>query len=763
MPFFQLMGLRDNEDGVETTKKSQGRIPAVGSLDSRDNEAVVEALKKHGGRMPAGARNLKESHFPKLSNLRGELKRLIFVLASVWLVIVMGRAVCHRILTEIDKIPSMVHLPHFTLSTLADLEDRMGIHVSSWNPIKSTLEHGLNSHFKTLHEKGVVSSHVPYQIINVLAHYILGEHLEHLIFMLEEIGAAIPAIEGGALGMYNTIMLIILNSEIWSWNVVHGIPTAQNVTIPLCEPVELGLNQFGCSSIWGPNWDPSFPIGQNKTEQCRVSSVNLDISVPHVVADLLNYISIETGETAGRWGDFVKVADGPTAKQEYMHKTLRSLFAPGRVLPPDYSFNSVDAHMTALFPEDRYPASAIELMVFEGIGQHRVVGIDKIKPHDPFRKDATYAVYLNFAADLDVDEGYAQQGADAYFGADKKLTHIVREGRIYKEGDWDWDYAMMCFRGTLFTVVTAFDHLNQLHLKVANGLVMSNLETLPADHHLRRLNSKFTFRTIAINRKASLILVPDRGLLRRGIAFSNIGLRDLWRAAGKEWTSLTLPYELMASQGLPDGTNLPLHTEGLKYWYLLDNYVGEYFKAAGYRLHGVPGEPDDCANDPAIAKFWVRMGTAVPDWTMPPGNLTCDLLAKALASVYWSVSALHNYMGTVGSEVADPCFAPFAWREGELCSPPRNAFSQALTLAATSLYQPLISESYEHLFLTPETKDVERAFIKNVSEFRYEVSDRPYFNAFQPIQELDGSIITPQPYNIPYRTRHFGIETGIAI
>jgi len=535
------------------------------------------------------------------------------------------------------------------------------------------------------------------------------------------------------------------------------------VTIPLCGPKTLALNEFGSSSVWGPNWDPSWPIGQNEAEQCRVTSVDLKVSLTQVVADLLNFISIDTGFTAGRWGELLRAPYGPTAKQEYLRKTLLGLFSPGRVLPPNYSFNSVEADMTAIFPAGRYPASAIELMVFQGIGQHRVVGIDKIYPDDPFREDAIYALYLSFTSILHVDEGYAQMGADAYFGADKKLKHIVREGKIYKEGDQDWDYVMMCFRGTLFTVVTAFDHLLQLHLKVANGLAIANLETLPAGHHLRRLNSKFTFRTIAINRLAHLVLVPDRGLLRRGIAFSNIGLRDLWRAAGTQWTSLTLPAKLLASQGLPEGTDLPMHTEGLKYWFLLDNYVGEYFKAAGYSSNGVAGEPDDCANDPAIVKFWRRMGTAVPEWTMPPGKLTCDLLIKALSSVYWSVSGLHNYLGTVGSEVADPCFAPFAWREGELCAPPRNAFSQALTLAATSFYQPLISESYEHLFLTAETKEVERQFIKNVSEFRYKTPDRPHFNAFQPIQELDGRVIKPQADSIPYGTRYFGIETSISI
>lgn len=114
------------------------------------------------------------------------------------------------------KLKSLAHSPHPMLSTMSEIEDRMEHHVSRWKDIKTTLENHLSSHFKPKIEEKLVHAHVPDQITHILAHHILGDHsqsLKHLMYMLEHIEAAIPAIEEGALGLYNTIILIYLTAE----------------------------------------------------------------------------------------------------------------------------------------------------------------------------------------------------------------------------------------------------------------------------------------------------------------------------------------------------------------------------------------------------------------------------------------------------------------------------------------------------------------------------------------------------------------------
>ena len=57
--------------------------------------------------------------------------------------------------------------------------------------------------------------------------------------------------------------------------------------------------------------------------------------------------------------------------------------------------------------------------------------------------------------------------------------------------------------------------------------------------------------------------------------------------------------------------------------------------------------------------------------------MTCEALEEVLTIFMYLVSAVHQPVGTIGAEVEDPCFAPWGWREGDLCGPPRSFFTQS--------------------------------------------------------------------------------------
>ena len=71
----------------------------------------------------------------------------------------------------------------------------------------------------------------------------------------------------------------------------------------------------------------------------------------------------------------------------------------------------------------------------------------------------------------------------------------------------------------------------------------------------------------------------------------------------------------------------------------------------------------------------------------------------------FKVSAVHNHVGTIGAETEDPCFQPWAWREGQLCGTPRTFYTQAVTIALTSLEMPKILEDYTHVFESSPIND----------------------------------------------------------
>lgn len=387
--------------------------------------------------------------------------------------------------------------------------------------------------------------------------------------------------------------------------------------------------------------------------------------------------------------------------------------------------------------------------MFAGLGQHRL----QVAPSsDSLADGSPYAVYLNFAAGLEVRPGFARLGADAYFAADGSVTHIVRGGETHKPGDAGWASTKMAFRGTLNGVTTALDHLYAVHLVVGNAIVTANVEEVEPDHMLRRLFTPFGYRTEAINFQASFALTNEMGLVHRGYPLSKAGLEALWEYAGSAdahtWQSIPERHEATGLQ--QTGLLIPLHQDGGEYYEIIHSYVAAYLSMNG------AGPTDNCTADPQIVRWWNRVNSIAPAHDLPP--LTCDNLAVVVSTSMYYVSAGHNHVGTTAEEIEDPCFMPWAWydhthedfagSEPATCGLPRTNLVQQIAMCATGLEQPKILQDYTHMWDDQAEKDLWLHLIAELGSFGEVVKQR----------NSDGS--RPRPYRV-FETEI--IETSVGI
>ncbi|RHY31434.1 hypothetical protein DYB32_003502 [Aphanomyces invadans] len=335
---------------------------------------------------------------------------------------------------------------------------------------------------------------------------------------------------------------------------------------------------------------------------------------------------------------------------------------------------------------DRYSDRALELIVFNGFAQHLVE-----KLHEPHADGSYYGVLLDFMQVLEVRQGYAKYGADAYFSKDGTVVKIVRGGRTFVPGDVEWEYVKFCFRSSLNTKVTAVDHLLGIHSMVANYLTTSSREQLPVNHPLRRLIKPFTFRSVVINYAAAWALFWPKGMLHRGFALTENGMKQTWDYGLGKFNFTTFPQQ-MARQDI-DTVKLPYHEDGLDYWNVVRDFVGAYVDL-------YYGGDAAVKNDPSVVQFWDYLDKLPGDF--PP--LTLDNLKDVLAQCIVWVTGMHNHLGTLAEYVSDPAFCGSAWVEGEAANRPGSAVRIALIMSATGFAQPSVLEDFSHVMLDDKAK-----------------------------------------------------------
>ena len=104
--------------------------------------------------------------------------------------------------------------------------------------------------------------------------------------------------------------------------------------------------------------------------------------------------------------------------------------------------------------------------------------------------------------------------------------------------------------------------------------------------------------------------------------------------------------------------------------------------------------------------------------------LDCTTLIAYLTQIFFASSAMHRHVGNVGAEAMDPCFAPWGWREGELCGTPETTASTVALMTATAPPQPRIIEDYSYLWDKIEVKTAWRKLQVDLATFRKTVDER---------------------------------------
>ncbi|EQC28007.1 hypothetical protein SDRG_14279 [Saprolegnia diclina VS20] len=350
--------------------------------------------------------------------------------------------------------------------------------------------------------------------------------------------------------------------------------------------------------------------------------------------------------------------------------------------------------------DDRYSDRALELFVFNGLGQHMVTKLSAAHSDGSY-----YTATTSFLETLDVRPGYAVTGADAYFDKNGKVTKIVRLGKTFRPADAQWEYVKMCFRSSVANKVTAVDHLIGLHVTVGNYMTTASREQLPPTHPLRRLIKPFTFRAVAINYEASKLLFAPKGILHRAHPYSEKGLKDTWAMALQSLKLEPFPVH-MARQNI-DTLKLPFHEDGMDFWTIVRGFTGEY-------LNLYYESDEDVTRDASTQAFWAFLDKQLPT---PLGALSLESLKDVVAHGIFLVTAMHNHLGGIAEYVSDPAFCPVSWVEGELAGRPGAAVRTALIMSGTGYPQPSILEDFSHVLLDDAAKAVAHRFTTSLQSF----------------------------------------------
>ena len=337
---------------------------------------------------------------------------------------------------------------------------------------------------------------------------------------------------------------------------------------------------------------------------------------------------------------------------------------------------------------------ALARIVFNDIGCHRLEAV-KESELVPEILGSCWKVDMNSVASLPVRSGFMRYGGCAYFDNDKKPLAIRGpDGVLSRPGDGAlWEFQKFGFRCTLVLVVTAVDHLMNLHFGTAGVMLLSAVEGLDCEHPLRRAIHPFLMRTALINNKAGDMLLPDNNLLVHMSAWNNDEIRKIAKAEyknGPEWRALPLTVEQKNLQALIDAGHLPYYEDGLEVF----NSFRDYFK----RVVAICN-----ANDGQLEKFWAVLRSHAHSKHLPE-TFTEDALLDALAQFAFSVTAHHEHVGSISGYLIHPDRSCARIRPGSTRADAQSFILGATLIALTSLRTPKLLSSFEHFWRSDEER-----------------------------------------------------------
>jgi hypothetical protein len=479
------------------------------------------------------------------------------------------------------------------------------------------------------------------------------------------------------LDLHTRGFLALIMGAIKEWN--SDMPTVDRVRPP---------------SSWGPTELQTLPFGA-PNQRIKLPILDEDWSVP-----FLKRWKRKFGLAVLRSGYLFPVRD--RAEEWKSVAVARDTFQ--EVLP-------LGAYMARPYHrwEEMSSDAAMSRLAFAGLGALRLM------PYKPSVEDeltildgAAWQHDLTFLSRYEVREGFEKYGARAIFNADQKPIAIYWCGGqgadgserptwvFAKNGGAEWEHAKWAWRCSLMVGSTVADHLVGVHWLIGNYVTTAARVSLPPTHYLRLLLKPFTWRTITINFGASETLCPKYGFVHRASALTYesltqafgdaVGLLEfhtvpeLVRRKGYE------PDELVEKEGVDPAETVdrfPWLADALALYKVIrafvEDYIGQYSKDA-------PVE-----DDAAIMEFWRYLYTA-PATVKFPDRSSKDALIDVLAQFIWSVTGLHEAVGTVNEYVVDPTFMGTKIRPGKQMADIQASMQYLLVMALTGLGMPRLMD-----------------------------------------------------------------------
>ncbi len=326
--------------------------------------------------------------------------------------------------------------------------------------------------------------------------------------------------------------------------------------------------------------------------------------------------------------------------------------------------------------------SAMSRLAFAGLGGYRTTLLKASPGEDPRLTTARWVCDYSYLGNYKVRAGFEVYGAKALFDAQQRPCAIWWcHGKCWIfAGDLDWAHAKWAWRCSMMVGSTVTDHLVFVHWIMGNSITVAARMALQPTHYLSLLLKAFTWRTIAINYGASNSLLPYCGFVHRASAFTYQSLVQALNESVTLARFQTVP-ALVAEKGAgaPD-VHFPWATEALALYEVIRNFVEDYLSC--YTT------PEEVMADPELEHFWKELENAPPTMAFPPRSY--QGLVDIVSQFIWTVTGLHEAVGTVHEYVLDPTFMGTKLRSGTEISDVQSSIQYLLILALTGLEMPAL-------------------------------------------------------------------------
>lgn len=329
--------------------------------------------------------------------------------------------------------------------------------------------------------------------------------------------------------------------------------------------------------------------------------------------------------------------------------------------------------------------AAMSRIAFAGLGALRLMPHAQAADEPAALADAAWEHDLRFLSGYEVREGFEHYGARAVFDKEQRPIGIYWcHGRAWvfppKSGESDaaWMHAKWVWRCSLMVGTTVADHLVGVHWLIANYVATAARNKLPPTHYLRLLLKPFTWRTVTINSGAVETLCPEAGFVHRASALTYDSLTRAFADSVGLMRFHTVR-QLAARKGAEGmGDRFPWMTDGLALYDVIHDFVDEYVSAYATE--------EQVVADMELNAFWSHLSTA-PRTVMFPARSRAGLI-EVLSQFIWSVTGLHEAVGTVHEYVLDPTFVGTKIRPGTEIADVQASMQYLLIMALTGLQMP---------------------------------------------------------------------------